>query len=70
MLRPSGMIVITTSLPSTMKDAVWFMQLHKNSTERFCKLFPTVNQYMSMFDNCGFKLVSKLNLLSTALMNV
>ena len=51
-----------------MKDAVWFMQLHKNSIERFCKLFPTVNQYMSRFDNCSFKLVSKLNLLSTALM--
>ena len=54
---------IITLLPSVYKESIWFSQLNHSLTDRFCKRFPSAEQYMAMFVKYGFKCVSKSNIL-------
>ena len=62
-LRPKGIMVIIEGLPYTQRHSLWFNQLHQSLLDRWCKIFPTMKQYESMLDKCGFKIFSKLNVL-------
>ena len=62
-LRPKGIMVVVNFLPQTGRKAIWFNQIHESLTERWLKLFPTIQQYEAMFENCGFQSFSKLNIL-------
>ena len=65
-LRPKGVMAIITCLP-TGRDAIWYMKLHEKLLDRHCKLFPTVKQFLRMFNKCGFECQTKLNFLGADL---
>ena len=65
-LRPRGVILITTILPSIQREAVWYTQFHKGVTDIICSRLPTTEQFLAMFDKCGFQCVSAMNFLSKA----
>ena len=62
-LNTNGIMIITEVLPSTIRDAIWYSKLSKSLCERYCKLFPTVDQYLNMFEKHAFKCVAKFNIL-------
>ena len=62
-LRPGGIMVVAECLPFSQRYSVWCNQLHLGVTERWCKLFPTLDQYKDMLHKSGFKVVSKMNIL-------
>lgn len=66
-LRPKGIMVVIEVLPST-RHAVWYTKLHEALCDRYCKMFPTVSQYLPMFDKCGFHCPTKFNILGTELL--
>ena len=68
-LRPGGIMVVTEGLPFALRYSLWFTQLHVEATDKWCKLFPTLDQYKAMFDKCGFNIVSKLNTLGLHWLN-
>lgn len=63
-LRHRGMLFITTSLPSTIKEAVWFHQVHPGITDKIRKAFISAEQYQNFFTNNGYQCVAAMNLLS------
>ena len=67
-LRPKGLLVILTVSPSA-KDVVWYTKLHHGLTDRYFKLFPTMEQFLSMFDDSGFECHTKLNILGAEFFN-
>ena len=62
-LVPKGIMIITEVLPSAVKEAIWYCQLSDSLCDRFSKLFPSVKQYLSMFDKYSFKCIAKFNCL-------
>ena len=62
-LLPKGIMIITEVLPSTIKEAIWYCQLSQTLCDRFSKLFPSMKQYLDMFDKYGFECASKLSVL-------
>lgn len=64
-LRPNGLLVISTCLQSNVSENVWFVQLHAGIKEKQTKryMYLSVDQYMTLFAKHGFKCVSALNLL-------
>ena len=66
-IRPNGIMIIVNALPSCLKQASWFAQLDTSLTERYSKLFPSVEQYETMVEKCNFKMVSKLSILGSEL---
>ena len=67
-LRHNGVMIVAESTPPLIKEANWFAQLNLPSCERYCKLYPSVKQYLAMYEKTGFKCVAKLNLLGSDLM--
>ena len=65
-LRPKGVLVITTLLQSTITQAIWCTQIHPGITEVLSKCFPSAKQYSDLFAKCGFHSVSAMNFLNTA----
>ena len=66
-LLPKGIMIITEVLPSTIRKGIWYSQLSLSLCERFCKLFPTTEQYIEMFEKYAFNCVTKFNALGTEL---
>lgn len=62
-LRPKGIMIITEVQPSIIREVIWYSQLNKSLCERYCKLFPSPKQFLTMFGRQGFNCVSKLNVL-------
>ena len=54
---------IIAVLPSSFKESIWYSQLNHSLTDRFCKRFPSAEQYLAMFEKYGFNCVSKSNIL-------
>ena len=63
------MIIITTSLPSTIKEAVWFHKIHPGIAEKLQKVYISAEQYLNLFNKYGFEYVSSMNLLSATTAN-
>ena len=61
-LCPSGVMVITEVLPSTIRDAVWYTKLNQRLCDEYCRMFPSMNQYFEMLIR-KFKCVAKYNIL-------
>ena len=66
-LRPNGTMIIATSLPTQIKEALWFCQLNDDLRERYGNRFPTLEQYLVMVEKAGFKCVTKLSVLGNEL---
>ena len=64
-LRPNGVLVITTVLQSTITHAIWYDQIHPGITEVLSKCCPSAKQYFDLFAKCGFYCVSAMNFLTT-----
>ena len=52
-------------MPPIFREAIWFVQVHSDISEKLAKTYPSVKQYMALFNKHGFRCVSALNLLST-----
>ena len=63
-LRPNGVLVVSSPTPSIIKDAAWFTQIHHGVTQKILKMVPTNKQYIEIFAKCGLKCVSEMNLLT------
>ena len=66
-LRYKGIMLLLTWLP-TARNYVWYDLLHEGLLDRHVKLFPSIEQYLSMFTKCGFKIRTKLNILGADLL--
>ena len=62
-LRPKGVLVVTTMLPSVLKDAIWYTKLNRGLGEKLAKYFPSTEQLLDTFTKCGFQCVSAMNFL-------
>ena len=62
-LRPKGVMILVVTLPAQIREAIWFCQLNSSLCERYSKRFPTLEQYMTMFEKCGFRCKTKLSVL-------
>ena len=62
-LRPNGVLLISTILPTTIKDALWFAQVHHGYRDKLASNTPLVTEYMEKFDKTGFQGVAAMNLL-------
>ena len=62
-LRPQGVMFITTMFPSHFTKSYWFTQLQHSISERMTPYFLPAEQYLSLFSECGFQCVSSLSLL-------
>ena len=61
-LRPNGLMVIVTALPS-IKDVEWYLKLSPGLTDRYIKILPNIEQFLTMFETSGFECFAKFNLL-------
>ncbi|XP_045192975.2 uncharacterized methyltransferase YodH-like [Mercenaria mercenaria] len=67
-LRPDGLIVVSTILSSTFSSVTWFSQLNMELTNRFnATILPSVEQFEKMFEDAGIKCIQKLNILGSDL---
>ena len=62
-LRQNGVLLISTIHPTTIKDALWFAQVHHGYRDKLASLVPHVKDYFEKFDKTGFKCVAAMNLL-------
>ena len=62
-LRHNGVMIIAETLPSLVREANWFTQLHPALCERYSKRFPSMKENLAMLDRSGFQCVTKLNTL-------
>ena len=62
-LGPGGIMIIAEVLPTAVKEAIWYCQLSDSLCERFSKLYPSVKQYLNMFNKYSFKCIAKFNCL-------
>ena len=65
-LRPKGVLEITTVLQSTITQAMWCTQIHPGITEVIRKCHPSAKQYFDLFAKYDFHCVSAMNFLNTA----
>lgn len=68
-LRPKGVLVITTGLPSTIKESIWYTQLHQPIADKLAKYFPSTREWLDLFIKCGFECVSAMNFLKSDKVN-
>ena len=59
-------MLILTCLP-TARNYAWYAMLHAGLLDRHVKLFPSIEQYLSIFTKCGFEIRTKLNILGAEL---
>ena len=62
-MTSKGTLFIIEVLPSTIRDALWYGQLNKELSDRYCKHFPTAEKYLNMLETIQYKCVSKFNIL-------
>lgn len=62
-LKPNGLIIISSVLPAIIKYAIWYSQIHEGLTERFIKIMPSAEQFEVMFQSADLKCVQKTNVL-------
>lgn len=66
-LKPSGVIIITTVLKECAERCIWFTQLNRELTARFCKIMPSLEQIASILETSGLKIEQKMNILGDEL---
>ncbi|XP_060556329.1 malonyl-[acyl-carrier protein] O-methyltransferase-like isoform X2 [Ruditapes philippinarum] len=66
-LRPGGIVILSTVLPSVISHAVWYAQINLALTERFNKIMPTMEQFDDMFESSHLSCKQKLNILGADL---
>ena len=69
-LRPRGMLIISTVLSTTVRESIWFLQLQAGIRDKLAKTHLSVNQYMDMFGRHGFRCVTAVNLLTATATNI
>lgn len=65
-LRPRGLLVITTPLPAIVKECCWFTQFCPEVRDDVSQYSPSTEQYLDIFAKCGFSCVAAVNFLSKA----
>ena len=63
-LRPKGVLVVSTCLSSNLRENIWFIQLHPGIREKLANYYLSVDQYLSLFSKHGFQCVTALNMLN------
>lgn len=63
-LKNKGVLIISTTLSSTIRESIWFLQLQANIREKLIKTYPSVDQYIEFFHKHGFRCVTAMNLLN------
>ena len=58
------MLIISTTLSTTLRDSVWFLQLQAEIREKLAKTYLSVDQYIDMLDKHGFRVVTAMNILN------
>ena len=53
-LRPNGLLLVSTCLPIIIKEALWFPQIHQDYRDTLASLTPTAEEYHVIFDKTGF----------------
>ncbi|XP_045169796.2 uncharacterized methyltransferase YodH-like [Mercenaria mercenaria] len=69
-LRRKGVIVITTILPETFAEALWFMQIDRKVAQRFIENNAlSLNQLYKIFEAAGICCTQKMTVLGSDLLN-
>jgi len=53
-LKPGGMLVISTSTPEQQRDAFWWLSLFPRSSTAVCKRFPPLDVLQAHLEEAGF----------------
>ena len=64
-LRPDGVLLVSTCLPMIIQEAFWFTQIHQGYRDKLASLTPDAKEYLAIFDRSGFQCVAAMNLLAT-----
>ncbi|XP_053377292.1 uncharacterized protein LOC123534262 [Mercenaria mercenaria] len=65
-LRPNGLIIISTVLATTLSRATWYSQLNMELTNRHnASVLPSLEQFEQMFEDAGINCIQKLNILGS-----
>ncbi|XP_053380874.1 malonyl-[acyl-carrier protein] O-methyltransferase-like isoform X1 [Mercenaria mercenaria] len=65
-LRPNGVIIVSTALPSAILNAVWFTKINTKLTKRFIEnAVPSLDQFEKMFIASGIECFQKMNILGS-----
>ena len=64
-LRPNGLLVITTGLPSNIRESVWFLKIHPVIAEILSKCTMAATEYLDVFAKYGYRCASAMNILAT-----
>ena len=64
-LRPRGILIISTVLSTTIRESLWFLQLQSDFREKLAKTHLSINQFMDIFDSHGFQCVTAINFLTS-----
>ena len=62
-LRPQGVMMITTVFPSQIKYSYWFTQIQPNAFRKMDQVCLTAEQWLALLSECGFRCVASLSLL-------
>ena len=54
-LRPNGVLLISTCLPVIIQEAFWFTQIHQGYMDKLASLNPAAEEYLAIFDISGFQ---------------
>ena len=65
-LRPNGTMILSVTLPVHIQESIWFCQLNSDLCDRYASRFPSIKQYMAMFEKSGFRCESKLSVLGNS----
>ena len=64
-LRPTGVLIISTVLSTTLRESVWFLQLQSDFREKLSKTMLSTDQFMDIFNRHGFQCLTAMNLLTS-----
>ena len=65
-LKENGVLLIMTTLPSTIRESMWFLQAHTGIREKIAKACMPMELYAPLFHKHAFKCASALNVLTAA----
>ena len=64
-LRPNGLLLVTSCLPTILKEAFWFTQINKEYNDKLCRSVLSMSEFLTILNRSKFQCVVAMNLLST-----
>ena len=60
-LKPKGLVFISTSLPEMFTESMWYTQVYPPMAKKIASFFPTSKDWGNLFAKSGFEILSAMN---------